>query len=683
MTNPSKQTTFSELASVEVPPRRAINFRSLGLGSGLVVLIAGFGPYNDFVVGNGFLIACYLPVVFVMCMFLLAVGINAPLRKWFPRQSLSGAELGVIGVMMLAACAIPNQGLLRSFLPALVHPFYHGQFDHQFWQAFTSLGLPNWLYPVGDIGSGRNSPVMTWFYSKVPYDQAVPYSAWIRPLLGWGAFLLCMFTALVSASMLLYPQWAVNERLPFPIAQVELALISEPHRNHLFNSMYRSRLFWIGLAVSFLLQNQVAMHIYFPKQMPAIPLDYDFSRLTTSEPWTYLSTGVKKNAIVFLYVAMGYFVQGRVGFSVWAIFLLMQFEVIAQQMLFQKEMPADAVLDQHLGASVIFIAGIFWVGRHHWKKTFADRNSRSRFLLGMFLAGLLGMMIWLWLVGVGLVVCVLIVGFILLTHLVTARVVAETGLPMFRSYATSSQVFTRVNPALLTGRDVYFAEFFNCVGGGFVTRESVAVFVQHALWIFHRSTPQPESTLPRAPVLPRIGPVIAWAMLLSFGVGTWSSLHCHYNYPRPISRHIQLQFIDPRGMEDLPTKTIDEPLVQFSHGRFNPPNWNPAVQVGVGAGVTAVLFLLAIRLPAWPLLPVGYILATTSFISWCWYSMMIGWLAKVLTLRFGGARMYQEGKSLFLGLIVGEALAAAMWIVISTTLANTGHDYQQIIFYPS
>jgi hypothetical protein len=63
--------------------------------------------------------------------------------------------------------------------------------------------------------------------------------------------------------------------------------------------------------------------------------------------------------------------------------------------------------------------------------------------------------------------------------------------------------------------------------------------------------------------------------------------------------------------------------------------------------------------------------------------MMLGWLVKVLILRFGGARMYQQGKSLFIGLIVGEALAAALWIGINIALAGTGHDYQPIVFYPS
>ncbi len=683
MQNLSEQSAAGETISIDPPTRPVVNTRTLLLGTAMTVLVAGFGPYSDFVVGNGFLIACYLPVVFVFCMFILAVIGNASLRRFWPAQSLSGGELAVVAVMMLVACGVPNQGLLRSFLPALIHPFYHGQFDNQFWQAFTSLGLPKWMFPVEEPANGRTSLVMSWFYQRVPDDRAIPYSAWMRPLLGWGVFMVCLFTALVSSAMLVYPQWAVNERLPFPLAQVELALISEPERNRFFNSLYRSKLFWAGLGVSFLLQNQAAMHIYFPKQMPDIPLSYDFTRFATYGPWFYLPLPVKKNGLVFVYVAMGYFVQARVGFSVWAIFLLVQASRMIQQQVLQFDLPDDAILDQHLGASLVFIGGVFWVGRHHWVKTFRDPNSKSRLLLCFFVFGLIGMIAWLWVVGVGLSVGALIVGFLMLTHLVTARVVAETGLPIFRSYATPGQIYMRLPPTLFTGRDVYFAQFFSCVGGAFCTRESIAVFVQHALWVFHRSTPQPQTTLRRAPVLPSVGPVIAWVLVVSFVVGTVSSLHSYYKYPRPLSRHIQQQYINTRGMEELPTKTIADPLVQFARGRFNPPNWNPAVHLGLGAGITAMLLVMSLRMANWPLLPVGYLLATTPFAGWCWYSLMIGWLAKVMILRFGGSRMFQQGKSLFIGLIVGEALAAAVWIVISTALAASGHDYQQVIFYPS
>ena len=666
-------------------PGSAINVRSVGLGTALTVLVAALVPYNDFVVGNGFLICCYLPVVFVFCMFGLTVFINAPLRRFLPRYALTGNELAVISLMMLAACSIPCQGLLRSFLPALVHPFYHGQYDDQFWKAFTAMGLPRWLFPVGDITNGRASPVMHWFYARVPDGQAVPYAAWFRPLLGWGVFLCCMFTSLVCAAVLLYPQWAVNERLAFPIAQVELALISSPERGRMFNAMYRSKLFWIGTAIAFFLQSQSALHIYFPRRMPELPLYYDFTKLMSFEPFIYLSGAIKKNSIVFLFLSMGYLIQARVGFSIWASFILLQVVVVTQQMLLHVDMPGDAMLDQHLGASLVLLFGIFWVGRPYWRRVLADKHAAVRLPLVLLIFGFIGMGLWLCVVGVSIPMALLVVLFLLMAHVVAARIVAETGLPIFRSYAAPGQLYMRLSTSLFNGRDVYFAQFLTVIGA-YTSRESITTFFQHGLWLFDRShsdTSNEKSDHTRTQARPRLGLLVAWTIIVSFTVGTASSLHCYYHYALPLTRLLPQTIINPYGAETLPTNTIAVRLVQHAHGNFAPSSWNPAVHIGAGAAIAAVLLVLSLRMPSWPLVPAGYILATTPFIGWVWYSAMLGWLIKVLVLRFGGPRMFQQAKPLFIGLIVGEAFAAAMWLLINLVLANFHYDYHPILFYPS
>jgi hypothetical protein len=45
--------------------------------------------------------------------------------------------------------------------------------------------------------------------------------------------------------------------------------------------------------------------------------------------------------------------------------------------------------------------------------------------------------------------------------------------------------------------------------------------------------------------------------------------------------------------------------------------------------------------------------------------------------------MYQSGKPLMIGLIVGEALASGVWLGINLLLAGTGHDYHPVVIYPS
>lgn len=665
-------------AVAELSWRPAINIRSFVLGTALVVLVAALAPYNDFVVGNGFLIACYLPVIFVFCMFCLVVLVNAPLRRWLPRYALAGNELGLISLMMLVGCSIPCQGLLRSFLPQLVYPFHRGLTDEQFWRAFSGIGLPRWLFPVGDVSSGRSSPIAHWFYQRVPEGQAIPYSAWIRPLLGWGIFLGSLFLCVLSLAKLVYPQWAVNERLAFPIAQVELAMVAPPSPGRMFNALYSSRIFWIGAGIAFVLQNQAAFYLYFPKHVPQIPLYYDFTRLMTAEPWIYLNTDIKANKIVFVYLAMGYLSQARVGFSVWATYILVQIAIVCGQMFFHRDTPGDALIDQHLGASLVLMIGVFWVGRHYWKGVILDRRLGGRLPLMLAMVGFVGMVAWLRVLGVDLSMCLLIVAFLLLAHFVTARIVAETGIPVFRCYGTPGQVYFRMNPQAFTVRDVYFAQFFTAVGA-FTTRESGAVFLQHGLWVADRTDPDRPKGLPA----PRLGWVIAWALLVSFGVGTFSALHCYYRYATPLTHVLPQRKINPDEMETMPAFTVADRLVQRARGDYARPSWNPVIHISTGAIITTVLFVLSLRMSGWPLVPVGYILATIPFAGWVWYSVLLGWLAKVLILRLGGAKMFTDFKPLFIGLIVGEALAAAVWLVINLFLAGMHYDYQPILLYRS
>ena len=92
---------------------------------------------------------------------------------------------------------------------------------------------------------------------------------------------------------------------------------------------------------------------------------------------------------------------------------------------------------------------------------------------------------------------------------------------------------------------------------------------------------------------------------------------------------------------------------------------------------------MALRSASWPLLPVGYLLCNSPYIAEAWFSLMLGWLAKVLILKFGGASLYQKARPIFVGLIFGEALAAGVWMLISLALAMAGYDYQSIPMLPT
>ena len=72
---------------------------------------------------------------------------------------------------------------------------------------------------------------------------------------------------------------------------------------------------------------------------------------------------------------------------------------------------------------------------------------------------------------------------------------------------------------------------------------------------------------------------------------------------------------------------------------------------------------LRLRFAGFPLHPVLFLVAGTYAAGKCWWSFLVGWGIKCLVVRFGGGKVYQQLKPLFVGIIAGELLAAGASIV--------------------
>jgi hypothetical protein len=677
-------------AAPGAPPALAgpwVTWRSALLALAGVGLVCGLTPYNDYVVANTFMVGGYLPPVLAITFFVLVVGVNAPLHRWRPRAALSAGELATVMGVMLVACAIPTQGLMRMLLPQLVAPFRLGADNAAFWSAFTRLDLPGWLFPVESVREGLNHRNATDFYNRVQPGEPIPYGAWVVPLAAWGAFVAGAWAALIGMSALVWRQWSVNERLPFPIAQAELALIEPPRPGRAFNDLLASRVFWIGFTGVLLVHALGGLNRYFPRVVPAIPLTYDFRGLFTEVPFVYFAEFVKTNTIYFTFIGISYFIQSRVSFSLWSILLIREFVIVALRTQ-QVEVRYQAWEDQYLGAALVLVGWIGWVGRHHWAAAVRAAVGRGRdgdadatgggFLspraaLGLLVGGAGVMAAWLLVVGVSPLVVVGLIGMLLMAHLVTARVVAEAGLPFMRFYSRFDQVYTSFPPSAVTGRDVYFAGVVEGIGPT-STREGLATFATHALQV-HAGTSPPVRQRSRFVAL------LAAALVFGYVVAAGSSLRQYYTYATPITPRIQAP-LNEWGAESFPRALVANPLVNHDAGRYPPRAHSRAAHVTIGAAIMAGLYVATVRLAAWPFMPIGYLLCFTGVLHIASFSLFLGWLTKVLLVRFGGARTFQAAKPLFVGLIFGEALAAGLWLVVTLVLAGLGVDYVQILVLP-
>jgi hypothetical protein len=103
---------------------------------------------------------------------------------------------------------------------------------------------------------------------------------------------------------------------------------------------------------------------------------------------------------------------------------------------------------------------------------------------------------------------------------------------------------------------------------------------------------------------------------------------------------------------------------------------------GIGAVVMGGLQWASLSFPNWPLAPVGYLTANTFYIRTAWFSLLIGWAVKVAVVRFGGARLYNEARPVFVGLIFGEAIAAGIWMVVTLSLVSMGYAVERVRLLP-
>ncbi|HMO25612.1 MAG TPA: hypothetical protein PKB10_05035 [Tepidisphaeraceae bacterium] len=677
-------TTFSELASS--PPRRALTLRSFLIGLTGAVTLCAVTPFNDYIVENSFMVGSYLPLFMVMWMFVLVVLINAPLHKFAPKLALQPGELLIILAMTLAACAIPSQGLMRQLAPLPVSLHKVAQTSEQFWTNYQNAGMPSWLFAAPMDADGRNHPTVSMFFSRVQDDEAIPWSDWIVPFAGWGVFILAFWMTLIAIACITRLQWAENERLAFPLAQLQAMLIEPPQPGHGLNRLFRARSFWITCLAVVALHSITAASNIFPRQIPAIPLGFDFTRTFADPPFNYLPDHTRRATLYLTFVGVVYFIPSKVAFSLWFFYLLQQLITMNAQ-VYGGSVPGGAWMDQQMGAAVALVAGIAVVGRHHWARVVRQMFQRARpgepvglyityrWAGWMLIGGTALMLGWLIVVGATWWFALLIAGFMLMTHLATARIVAQTGLPFIRVHAAIDQVYTNMPPSAISSRDVILAGASSMVGP-IASRESLLVFT-HSIMQTAEHTPTAEPARTRSGIMK----VIVIALIVGYGVAAWAHLRAYYHYAQPITITAQ-GYENPDGVDHWPRTQIANPLNRHSDDTWASRTHSPALHFGIGLGVMGFLQWGSLTFANWLLAPIGYLTANTYYLQAAWFSLLLGWLVKVLVVRFGGSGLYSNARPVFVGLIFGEALAAGVWMIITLLMVSAGLDVGRIRLLP-
>jgi hypothetical protein len=275
---------------------------------------------------------------------------------------------------------------------------------------------------------------------------------------------------------------------------------------------------------------------------------------------------------------------------------------------------------------------------------------------------------------------IVLVLIVMLTFLVMARVVAETGL----IFATIGAWYLRPWAAAgklpwigfgTTTSSLFWTNWINhlTIPG---LRESLPVYATHALCVNDRVAQQTSRTSGRVLIL-----LLIVSLAVGYVAAGASTLYVEYNYASTLATPPQspLNSQAIAGSEFLISSVAGEgsPIATGARDRHNAP-----ANIGIGAAVTVALGAARLRWAWWPLHPVGYLLWQSYPLAAAWFSIFAGWLVKVLIVRFGGAGLFDRARPVFLGMVAGEAGAAALWMLVSLVLSSLGMDYRQIMLLP-
>lgn len=684
--------------SAPIRRQRAITTRSVAIGLLGVVLLSALTPASNLVLNNSPLTAGAMPVA---AMFLLVVLllINAPLWRYRPHRALGCGELAVVLVMLLVASAVPGRGLMQMWPAELIGVRYwaetNGEPIHR--RVLDTLALPWWFFPASQPGA---DPVVQWFYTRIP-DSApdgAPLTAaraWVSPVVGWSIFFGAMASAVVGLGVLAARQWIVNERIAFPIATVQLALLQEPGSGRWFNQTMRSTPFLVGVAAIVLLRVLDIGNTYFPKHIPAIPMGFNLRAIFADPPLAYIDQRLTLQTIYPLVAALSFFCATRISLSLWACVLLSEIPSTLMQASGGEGLARQAT-SINLGALLAFAAMILYSGRHFYLKVLRTLvlplrrgDTDVRFIVHYRTAGWMalgGAMLaigWLAYAGMPVLPAALLVLGLLLIWMVMANVIAHSGLLMANTLAVphACMAWGFNNPgglSALSAADVKTQFFAQAVGGMWAYNgDHLSAHLTHSGKLVEQQAP--ETVTEKRPGR-QLVVLIGLALVVAFVVSLGSTLVVEYRHlvtlDSKYSQPLNAEVIDgqPKWALNHTTATLNGSVAKAP----GPDLW----YAGGGATLTGLLAFLQLRYSGWPIHPIGLLMMHSFAVRRIWFSIFLGWAAKTIVLRLGGVPLYRTGTQLFTGFVVGEICCAAGIVVLSVVLQCFGVEHYVINTLP-
>ena len=633
------ETVFAGTESIGRQPLGSVTPRAVAIACALMPLLALWVVQSELIWYSGHSTAISLFYHVTVVILLLAV-INLAVRRRWPRAALTAGEMLTIYVMLSIAGTLCSHDMLQILIPMLSYPRYVANPQNRWDEMILPLVKP-WSI-VTDLDACRGLAV-----GNGSLYRASILLAWLKPLAFWSVFLLALMMALLFINVFFRQPWTEKERLSFPIIQIPLLIATD------LPSLLKSRLFWLGFVLVAAIDVWNGFSFLHPA-IPAIPIvkAIEFRDYFVERPWSSIA-----GTQVYLYpfvIGLTYFLPTDLAFSCWFFFLFFKLQIVLSTALGFYDIPeAPFVKQQSAGGYLALGLIAIWLARRHlagaWRTILGrpggidDSREPVRYrtaAIGLVLCTTI-------LVGSGMALggslAMMLLFFVIffLYSLAIARMRAELGPPAHDLHFAGPE--TLLYSALGTrgmgvGNVAAFSMFF------WFNRAYRAHFSPHSMEGFKIAQ------IARIRSRAMMGAIVI-ALLVGLVSAYWALLHSLY-----------VHGYSGRSAGDA----------FASQGWDRMAGWisfpqSPQI-AATAATIIGLLFALALgslrmTFTWWVWHPVGYATATTWSMERLWACVFLGWAAKALITRYGGAVAFRRAMPLFVGIVLGEFVVGSLWCI--------------------
>ena len=497
----------------------------------------------------------------------------------------------------------------------------------------------------------------------------VPWSHWIGPLLRWAFVIGLSYLVLMALNVLIFRQWAHNERLIYPLAKFPelLAGADAPESGRgIIPSLFRSGLFWVGFAVSAgVMGYNVFCQTKLVPGLKSIPLVIMWQPYIQGSIFGGLDWAPRFH-IFFVMIGFSFMIPARISFSLWFFWLLGMLQVLFLvwsgygQSIWSFPNDDWWVFNfqtaEGAGALMVFSAVVLFKCRKYilsflMPRAVDDLELAERIELRvssfLFIFGSIGLILVLTCgFGANLFYTIFFYFAVLAVSIGLTRAVAEGGILGFQAWASPFHLIRTLfgmnkvwaAPPLYAPLLVYHFVLFHDLRGFIVPSMATSLKIGNDMKMrrlrFHLS-------MTLAIVAAAVVAVITY-IVIAYDKG---------------------QAAMNQDLAHMP---------QGAFGRFAAMVRDTPVDTTAcfwwlffGAGVMAALLFLR-RFVFWLPHPIGLIMFVNpvSMRSF-WFSLMLGWGAKSLVSKYGNKDVYIRLRAFFVGLIVGELLLVVVAMLLS------------------